>query len=152
MHHQHAIVILLLLVLGLECAAADESHDLNGNVNARVVSLQGDPPPPYDVFRSRPSELYPVSQLNPTLPGDGSIDFGKLPHRRDGLPYVVRLMWGMCVTPGKSSPSFSCIWSDGTVTHRMPRTEAHYGVDSPLLSPQSYELRYIFKPDTRTGG
>jgi len=155
-HHQPIVLLLLSLIFGLECAASDQSKNLNDNVNAGVVSSQDDFPPPYDVFRVKPSALHPVFQPNQTLPRDGSINFDKLPRRPDGLPYVVRLMWGTCITPDKSSRSFSCIWSDGTVTHRMVRTELHaeerHGVGSPQCSPQSYELRYIFKPDDQTGG
>lgn len=105
--------------------------------------------PPYDVFRHRPTALYPVSQLETRLPRDGSIDFDKLPRRPDGLPYVVRLMWGTCITPGCSCPSFSCVWSDGTITHKMPRTEVPA---EPLYDLKSYELRFILNPDAETAG
>ena len=107
------------------------------------------PAPPYDVFRHRPAALYPVAQLEARLPRNGNIDFERLPRRPDRLPYVVRLMWGTCITPGCSCPSFSCVWSDGTVTHRMPRTEVPA---EPLYDSKSFELRFILKPDTGNGG
>lgn len=141
---------LLLLALAFAVhATAQETH--RGDAHVADVSPQAAPVPPYDVFRHAPSSLYPVSQLDLKQQLDARIDFGRLPRRKDGLPYVVRLMWGTCVTPGKNPPSFSCIWSDGTVTHTMPRTQVP-PVQYTAADPEAYQLRYILKPETKDGG
>ena len=141
---------LLLLTLAFAVhVTAQETHRRDSY--AADVSPQAVPMPPYDVFRNAPSSLYPISQVDVKLLLDARNDFGKLPRREDGLPYVVRLMCGTCVTPGKNPPSFSCIWSDGTITHTMPRTQVP-PVRYELRDPQAYELRYILKPDAENDG
>ncbi len=150
MHYCYMTLLVLAISQGMDRATvASEPRYHPDSVYETVTQDRNSPTPPYDVFRHRPTDLYPVSRLESRLPRDGRIDFDRLPRRPDGLPYVVRLMWGTCLTPGCSCPSFSCVWSDGTVTQKMPRTDVPA---EPLYDTKSYELRFILKPNTGNGG
>lgn len=150
MHYCYIALLFLAISQGMEHdTVASEPRYEPDSVHEAVPRDGNAPAPPYDVFRHRPTALCPVSQLEARLSRDDNIDFDRLPRRPDGLPYVVRLMWGTCLTPGCSCPSFSCVWSDGTVTHKMPRTELPA---EPLYDSKSYELRFILKPNAGNGG